>query len=190
MTNIPCVILAGGKSSRMGEDKSLLPFGQYPTLIQYQYKKLSKIFSDIYISSKTDKFDFEANIILDNNLNYSPMVALKSILDKFQGKVFIISVDTPLVDKSTIEELINKSNSYEITIAQDKEKTHNLCGVFDTIIINQIEQYLQQDIHKINYLIKNSNTQILDFDDSFQFSNLNTKKEYQKVCTYISRYNN
>ena len=50
--NIPCVILAGGKSSRMGEDKSLLPFPPYKTLTHYQYQRLNKIFKNVYISSK------------------------------------------------------------------------------------------------------------------------------------------
>jgi len=67
---IPCVILSGGKSSRMGEDKSLLPFSTSNTLIEYQYKRLKPYFKDIYISSKIDKFDFLQNkqsLILDEN---------------------------------------------------------------------------------------------------------------------------
>ncbi|MDP1784432.1 MAG: NTP transferase domain-containing protein, partial [Sulfuricurvum sp.] len=40
--DLPCILFAGGKSSRMGSDKSLLPFGGYPTLAQYQYERLSK----------------------------------------------------------------------------------------------------------------------------------------------------
>jgi len=42
--DIPCVILCGGKSSRMGEDKALLPFGEYSTLVQYQYERLQSVF--------------------------------------------------------------------------------------------------------------------------------------------------
>ena len=55
---ITCVILSGGKSSRMGEDKSLLPFSSSQTLIQYQYDRLKPYFKNIYISSKVDKFNF------------------------------------------------------------------------------------------------------------------------------------
>ena len=50
--DIPLIIFAGGKSSRMGEDKALLPFGGYPTLTQFQYIKLRKNFQNIYISAK------------------------------------------------------------------------------------------------------------------------------------------
>jgi len=70
---IPAVIFAGGKSSRMGKDKASLPFGSYDTLAEYQYQRLKKIFSDIYIGSKTDKFDFNAPLILDRYSVSSPM---------------------------------------------------------------------------------------------------------------------
>ena len=57
------VILAGGKSSRMKQDKALLPFGDTNSLAEFQYRRLSKIFSKVYISSKNNKFDFDVNII-------------------------------------------------------------------------------------------------------------------------------
>lgn len=43
LLDIPCVIFAGGKSSRMGEDKALLPFGNFKTLTQYQLTRLQKV---------------------------------------------------------------------------------------------------------------------------------------------------
>ena len=65
---IPCVILSGGKSSRMGEDKSLLPFGSSNSLIEYQYKRLKPYFKNLYISSKIDKFDIVSKV---GQANYS-----------------------------------------------------------------------------------------------------------------------
>jgi molybdopterin-guanine dinucleotide biosynthesis protein A len=179
--DFPCVILAGGKSSRMGEDKSLLPFGKYDSLIQYQYEKLSKIFNNVYISCKNNKFNFEANLILDENSISSPMIALEAILQKFNKKVFIISVDIPFVEENTIRTLVSKSNSYDITIAKDTNHSHNLCGVYDINTLISIDQCIQKEIHKINYLIKNSKSQEIIFDDNNQFLNINTKNDYQKA---------
>lgn len=186
MHNIPCVILAGGKSSRMGEDKSLLPFGTYPTLTQYQYEKLSKIFSEVYISTKEEKFSFidNSNIILDQNKSISsPMIALESIFEYLQTKeVFIVTVDVPLLFESTINELINKSNNYDITIAKDDERTHNLCGVFSKNILPLVRELIKKDIHKINYMIKQtSKHQIINFENKEQFLNINTQIEYGKA---------
>ncbi|WP_228135503.1 NTP transferase domain-containing protein [Halarcobacter anaerophilus] len=83
---IPCVILCGGKSSRMGEDKALLPFSNSDTLSQYQYEKYKPFFKKVYISSKTNKFDFDANLILDKSNIYSPIVALKSIFESLKDE--------------------------------------------------------------------------------------------------------
>ena len=128
LKNIPCVILSGGKSSRMGKDKSLLPFGGYSSMIEYQYNRLKPFFKDIYISSKTNKFNFDANIIYDDSDVYSPMIALKSILEYLteEQKVFIITVDTPMVSIEAIEHLIHNSKDYDATVAQSPTKTHNL----------------------------------------------------------------
>jgi molybdenum cofactor guanylyltransferase len=61
---ISCVILCGGKSSRMGEDKSLLPFSSSNSLTQYQYERLKPYFKNIYLSSKINKFDFADDNVL------------------------------------------------------------------------------------------------------------------------------
>jgi len=179
--DIPCVILAGGKSSRMGEDKSLLPFEKYNTLIEYQYSKLSQIFKDVYISSKTDKFNFNAELILDNSDIYSPMIALKTILEQFNNKVFIIGVDIPFVKEETIKTLIKKSDNYDITIASDSQYTHNLCGIYNCNLLLTIDDLINKNIHKINYLVKNHNSQIVKFDNSEEFLNLNTQQQYQEA---------
>ncbi|MDX9743323.1 MAG: molybdenum cofactor guanylyltransferase MobA [Arcobacteraceae bacterium] len=179
---IPCIILSGGKSSRMGEDKSLLSFGGFNTLIEYQHHKLSKIFSNVYISSKINKFDFFCNILYDTSEVYSPMVALQSILQSIEEeKVFIISVDTPLVEENTIYKLIKESSNqrFDVTICKDLEKTHNLIGVFHKNILKQIDTMLQENNHKINTLLTQKvQLQIIPFEKGTQFVNINTKEDY------------
>ena len=174
----------------MGEDKSFLPFGEFNSLIQFQHNKLSKIFSNVFISSKINKFDFKANLILDENSEVSsPMIALQSILNKFDDKVFIITVDTPLIKEETIKKIVKNSTEYEITIAQDSEKIHNLCGVFSKCLLNRIDRYINDDIHKINYLVKNSITQYISFNNVEQFININTANDYKEAQFYIRKTN-
>lgn len=172
----------------MGRDKALLPFKDSPTLTQYQYEKLTKIFNKVYISSKTNKFDFidDSSIIFDNHDVSSPMVALQSSLKKLQNHeyIFIITVDTPLIEKLTIQEIYKSRKSYEIVIAKTSEKVHNLCGVFDTKILNRVESYILDDNHKINHLIEYSNSFSCQFDHEKQFYNLNTPEEYQNSLIY------
>ena len=179
---ITCVILSGGKSSRMGEDKSLLPFSYSQTLIQYQYDRLKPYFKNIYISSKIDKFNFleKDSLILDKNKNiFSPILALDTIFEKFKNqKIFIITVDTPFVSIDSIDKLIKESRDYDICVAQT-EKTHNLCGVFSSNISSTIKTMIQNDIHKIGYLLNNNIHKILNFPNDGEFININNKYDYK-----------
>ncbi len=194
LSKIPCVILCGGRSSRMGEDKSLLPFSTSSSLTQYQYDKLKNNFKDIYLSSKVDKFDFSFNkdkyLILDKDEIFSPIVALQTILQTIQAeKIFVITVDTPLVSIDSIIELLNNSKDNDICVART-QRTHNLCGVFSTSLVKFIDKMLAEDIHKVNYLLKNNNTKYIDFPDDDEFINLNNKEEYQRALNIIRKANN
>ena len=167
----------------MGEDKSLLPFKEFDTLIEYQYSKLSKIFNTVLISSKNNKFNFDAKLLIDESQEiYSPMIALKSILSNInEGKVFITTVDVPFIEANTFKKLVQESEQYDITIACDDKNTHNLCGVFSSSLLPLIQNLLNDDIHKINTLITSSNNykEVL-FHNNEQFANINTKEEYNK----------
>jgi len=192
ITQVPCVILAGGKSSRMGKDKSLLPFGDFDTLIEFQYYKLSQIFSNVYISSKTNKFNFNANLILDKNQDTSsPMIALQSILNNIKfNKVCIITIDTPLIEIETIKTLIQQSEDYEITVAKDNLKIHNLCGVFNIGLLPIVDSYIKNNNHKINSLLEKTKSKIVYFNDDEQFININTAYDYRQAKLKISNTNN
>ncbi|MDY0052790.1 MAG: molybdenum cofactor guanylyltransferase MobA [Aliarcobacter sp.] len=198
MTNPPffeitCVILCGGKSSRMGEDKSLLPFASSKSLTQYQYDRLKPYFKNIYLSSKVNKFDFinDNEIIFDENKDiFSPILALDTIFKKLKSqKIFLITVDTPFVSIESISKLIEKSKDVEICVAKT-ERTHNLCGVFSSNISKTIKLMIESDIHKIGYLIKNNNTWIQEFLNNDEFININNKDDYTESLIYISKTNN
>ena len=190
---ISCVILCGGKSSRMGEDKSLLPFSTSNSLTEYQYKRLKPYFKNVYLSSKINKFDFVDNneLILDEDKNvFSPILGLNTIFNKLKNqKVFIITVDTPFVSIESINKLIEESKDVDICVAQT-ERIHNLCGIFSSDISLSIKNMIDNDIHKIGYLIKNNKSKIVEFQDNDEFININNKEDYEKSHLYISKYNN
>lgn len=189
LKELPLVILCGGKSSRMGEDKALLPFGSYSTLVQYQYERLKPYFKTVYLSSKINKFDFLSNddhIIYDEAETFSPMVALQTILKTIQSEmVFILTVDTPFVTIGSISKIYENINFNEITVA-NSERLHNLCGFYNKSVLCKIDECLSQDIHKIGYLLKISTTNSVDFFDENEFLNLNKKEDYQKALSIIS----
>jgi len=181
--DIPLVIFAGGKSSRMGKDKALLPFGGYPTLTQFQYTKLSKSFQNVYISAKTDKFDFECIVIEDTEKEYSPLIAIRSIFETLQAEeIFILSVDVPFVDIEVIEKILKRRDRMkEIVVAQSPSGTQPLCGCYKKSILPLVYEQLEKGNHKLLDLLGLANTQLVEFEDDEPFTNLNHPREYQKA---------
>ncbi|WP_304545952.1 molybdenum cofactor guanylyltransferase MobA [Sulfurimonas microaerophilic] len=190
MIQIPCIIFAGGKSSRMGEDKALLPFGSAATLTQYQYTRLLKIFQNVYISTKTkEKFEFDANFIEDQHQElFAPttgFISSFSILDS--DRFFAISVDTPFIDEIIIQTLFeHDQDTNDATIATLEGKMQPLCGIYHRSLLNAFKEMEQNNIHKLGYLLKNSNTQLVHFNDENKFLNLNNKEEYKKGLEIIN----
>ncbi len=183
MFDIPCIIFAGGKSSRMGEDKSLLPFGDFDTLTEYQYHKLKKSFKDVYISCKErEKFNFEASFIEDISTDniFAPTTGFVSIFEYFdEEKLFVISVDTPFVTNDVISTIINlDNNNQDATIAKTDFGLHPMCGIYHKSLKNKFTKMLQENNHKLGFLLKSSNTKYVYFDDDEAFKNLNYFHEY------------
>ena len=154
MLDIPCVIFAGGKSSRMGRDKSLLPFSSYKTLTEFQLNKLKQIFKTVYISCKNkNKFNFDANFIEDIKTDdiYAPTIGFISVFEHIkEDSFFAISVDTPFVDKKIILSLTQKDNNrFDATIATLNNKMQPMCGIYHRSLKNKFQQMLKNKNHKL-----------------------------------------
>lgn len=190
MLDIPCVIFAGGKSSRMGEDKALLSFGAFNTLTQFQLSQLSKIFKSVYISCKDkNKFDFNANFIEDIKTNsvFAPTAGFVAIFDALECESFFtISVDSPFITKEIIQTLVkNDSLGVDATIATLNGKAQPMCGIYHRSLKEKFKNMLENDNHKLGLLLKNSNTIFIDFKDEKAFLNLNHPSEYKEALTLI-----
>jgi molybdopterin-guanine dinucleotide biosynthesis protein A len=183
------VIFAGGKSSRMGEDKALLPFANYPTLTEFQQDKLSTLFDEVYISAKENKFDFDCRVIQDNYKENSPLVGLISIFESLKvEEVFILSVDAPFVDKGTIEKLLeHHENSFDAIVAQSPSGVQPLCGLYKRSILPLAYAQLEKENHRLGDLLRLAHTLFVAFDEDAPFTNLNRPEEYQQA---LKRFEN
>lgn len=188
---MPCVIFAGGKSSRMGEDKSLLPFGGFNTLTEFQLFRLHKIFKNVYISCKDkSKFNFQADFIEDIKTSsvYAPTAGFVAIFEHLRcDRFFALSVDTPFVDKNEIERLIKSDKSYnDATIAKTSSGIQPMCGIYHRSMDEKFNQMLKEENHKLGFLLKNSKTAFVDFEDEKPFLNLNHPHEYEEALSHLS----
>ena len=187
LNHYSAVIFAGGKSSRMGKDKSLLPFGSYPTLTQYQQERLKPWFQKVYISAKKNKFDFPCECIEDKQKESSPLVGLLSILESIEEEeVFVLSVDAPFVDQSVIEKILKSNDaSYDAVVAKSPSGTQPLCGIYKKSILPLIYRQLERNNHKIKSLLELANTHNVNFKDDLPFTNLNHPHEYEKALNSL-----
>lgn len=177
------VIFAGGKSSRMGKDKALLPFGKYSTLAEFQQVKLNTLFDKVYISAKENKFDFDCMVIEDNYTDNSPLVGLISVFETLGvEEVFILSVDAPFVNKETIQKLLSHNKStLDVIVAQSPSGVQPLCGFYKKSILPLAYAQLEKGNHRLGDLLRLANTLFVKFDEDDFFTNLNHPEEYQEA---------
>lgn len=190
LLDLPCVIFAGGKSSRMGEDKSLLSFDGFDTLSQFQLYKLSKIFKNVYISSKdSSKFNFNANFIEDTNKNiFAPSVAFLSIFLTLKCESFFaISVDTPFITKEIIHNLFKQDSikKADATIAKHTGGIEPLCGIYHSSLIEIFQAMIDTNEHRLNMMLSRQNINYVYFKDVKAFLNLNHPHEYQEALNLL-----
>ncbi len=134
MFDIPCVVFAGGKSSRMGEDKSLLPFGGFSTFEQFQYNRLCNLFTQVYVSTKSaEKFNFKVDEfhisnalinLLDNANKYSPEEPKIKVKTKNEGHFYVIEIS----DEGMGMETENKKKIFEKFFREETGNIHNVKG--------------------------------------------------------------
>ncbi len=189
MPEIQAVILAGGRSRRMGRDKALLPFGGYSTLAQYQYKRLREIFPKVSISTKIDKFPFHTPLILDQAEESSPMIALHSILKTIDTEaVFILGVDLPFVDKSIIHSLLQSfadNPEAEAVVPVTPAGTEPLCTVYTRRLLPRIEDSLNVGKHRLQSLFETGKILRVSFKETTPFTNLNRPEEYENAIRKV-----
>ena len=175
------VILAGGKSSRMQSDKALLPFGDCSSLAQFQHKRLSNIFSKVYISSKNNKFNFDVEVIEDRYEGSSPLVAIVSIFETLEeiDEIFLLSVDAPFVGKSVIDRLYMNNTSVDVVVAQSKSGLEPLCGIYHRSCLVEAKSALEKNRHRLQTLFEKLTVKRVKIEDESTFMNLNYPFEYE-----------
>ncbi|MEY3089979.1 MAG: hypothetical protein RL113_295 [Pseudomonadota bacterium] len=177
-------IFAGGKSSRMGKDKALLPFGGHTTLAAFQYTKLKRYFDAVYLSAKEDKFDFDAPTIADQYSTHSPLSGLITLFETLPDEeIFILSVDAPFVDQAVIEKILNhaKYTKGDAIIAQTPSGLQPLCGLYRRSILPLAKAQLEKDNHKMQDLLALAKSMVVLFEEESDFANLNHPQEYDEA---------
>ena len=198
--NILGIILAGGKSSRFGEDKSTTKLGN-KTLLDHTVSKIENEFTEILVISKNKELNFKNNKIhivedcIEGQLG--PLVgiltAMKWVRKNNKNYKWIASFpcDTPFFDIKFISELkikIKETSKKLIFLNSDK-KRHNIFGLWSVDLIETLEEDINNGFRKVKIWAdkigyENININTKEFD---MFLNINTKEDLKKAKENIDK---
>ena len=190
------IILAGGKSSRMGQEKGLVELGG-KRLIDIAIQNLSMVCDTILISSNGNSFnDAGLQVIKDVEPGIGPMGGLYSALLHSKTNLnLVLSVDLPFVNEGLLKHLIESSKGYQAAVPwSGQEHYEPLCACYDLSILPFMEAHIKMgnyklpDLFRLIKLIPLPIEPQLPFYHETLFMNINTKEDLiaaQKLINII-----
>lgn len=130
--NAAAIILSGGKSSRMGTNKALLPINEKPN-IERIADKFKILFDDIIlVTNDPEQYQFLGlKMTGDHYPGMGPLAGVHAGLEASDFEVnFIVACDMPFVSVELAEVLVNNSSHYDAVVPVINGKQHPLVSVF------------------------------------------------------------
>jgi molybdopterin-guanine dinucleotide biosynthesis protein A len=205
--DITGIILSGGKSTRMGENKSFLTFGT-ETVIEHIVNLMRSIFSEVVIITNEPEIYKFLNIKTYKDIfqNVGPIAGIHSgLVNSKTEKNFIISCDIPLMNADMIKSIIDQSSDSLVTAPKADGFIQQLCAVYNKSLIPTIEEIIQADTIdenrdsvqtkrkcKVHTLLDKidakiiENIEILDGYHENIFLNMNRPEDYAQIKSIIS----
>ncbi|WP_441697748.1 molybdenum cofactor guanylyltransferase MobA [Helicobacter pylori] len=195
INNIPCVLLAGGKSSRfitnnIQINKALVPFESYSSLLEYQYTRLLKLFKKVIISAKKS-YELNAPYLLERESDlFSPLFGIYNAFLTLQTPyIFFIPIDTPLVSFESIKALCGIKN-FSVVYAKSPTKEHYSISLWHQNTLNALSCALKTQNYRLSDLVKNTSSVAMHFNKEEEFLNLNTLKDYELAVQILKERTN
>ncbi len=194
MDGISGVILAGGRSSRMGQNKALLELGE-KTIIEGQILELSKEFAPlIVVSNQPELYSFlGARVIQDQYPGYGPLAGIHAGLQAAPGNgAFVIPCDMPFITAELGLELVSRLEGADGVVLSSCGKLEPLCAVYHKRCLPVIEEFLQAKHLKIIDFYPLVNIRVLPAEDlalsrsaAEQLFNINTPAELHEARSIL-----
>jgi molybdenum cofactor guanylyltransferase len=192
------IILSGGKSSRMGKNKALLPFND-KTNIERIRDELQSLFDDI--------------ILVTNDPESYEFLNLKSVSDEFPGKGplagihaglmasdyeenIVVACDMPFVSAELASTLVQNLKHYDAIIPVIGGKQHPLFAAYQKRIVPEIESCLKEDRLRVIHVLDKLNVRYLEENDLQVYSdgsleeiffNMNVPEEYEEAKQRVEK---
>jgi molybdopterin-guanine dinucleotide biosynthesis protein A len=187
------VVLCGGKSTRMGTSKALLPFGP-ETMLQRVVRLLGEVVSPIVAVAAVEQAlpDLPADVILtrDERDARGPLEGLRAGLKALPERVeaaYVTSCDVPLLVPAFVEQMLELARGYDIAVMEIDGFAHPLSAVYRRTTLRRIEGLLAEDRLRPAFLFDMVKTRRVSpsemtADPALRtLWNLNTREDYDRA---------
>jgi molybdenum cofactor guanylyltransferase len=181
------LILAGGYSRRMGQDKALLEFHGKPQL-EHAFDLIKKYCGQIFLSKRKDQKKYKHFDCIDDARefsNHGPLGGILSAIKKHpDANWLVMACDLPLITDETIQTLlIHREPQKQATafISTQDGKPEPLCAIWEGHAYKHILKLFHEGVHCPRKILTLSNTHLLKQTDPRWLDNINTPQEYEQI---------
>lgn len=185
------IVLAGGKSSRMGSDKSNMVLNG-KTFIEYSIEALKPLCEKVVISSNNNIYDYtECEVWHDELPDGSPMIGIYSCLKRSSNEYnIILSCDMPLINTLLLDYLVSNSKDCDITVPiHGNNLIEPLCGIYKKSCIDVLRGFIDKGNYRLNECIRSTSHRLVKVDQTTAFpetlfSNINTPDDFLNLLIF------
>ncbi len=189
--NINALILVGGKSTRMGVDKSNLTYFNKPQ-IDHVFDLLKELVpkENIYYSVRKNQTLENKLVITDEFPNLGPFGAIYSAFKYDNTKAWLVlAIDIPYISVKVLKYLFNNRNTNCIATTfqgKDKKYPEPLITIYETTLFPILKENLKNNTLSLINILKSNKVELIKIDDSI-IQNINYKEDYEKVRINLNK---
>ncbi|MEK7375992.1 MAG: molybdenum cofactor guanylyltransferase [Candidatus Margulisiibacteriota bacterium] len=183
------IILAGGHSSRFGENKAFIDINSR-FLIERIVDLLRQIFRKVYIvtNSPREYKYLGTETVVDIFRERGPLGGIHAgLLASDSCHNFIAACDMPFLDIGLIRDLADKIEDFDLVVPKFGERLQMLHAFYSKNCISIIEEQLMASNLKLRNLLPKVNSKIIEYQNFGQsFMNINTHADYEEAVSLVN----
>lgn len=175
------LVLAGGKSTRMGEDKSLIEYNGLPQQV-FMANELQSLTESTYISKRSQSSDpLNYPVIEDSFQGLGPFGAILSAFRADPNAAWlVVACDQPLLNTTHLSKLIEERDRSKIATCYYNPETdfpEPLITIWEPKAYPRLLEFLSLGYSCPRKVLINSDIKMIKVDDTTFMKNVNTPQE-------------
>lgn len=165
------IVLCGGRSSRMGQSKALLPFGP-EVMLQRVVRILGEAVRPIVVvaavGQELPQLPDEVLIARDEREALGPLGGLAVGLGALRSRVeaaYVTAVDAPLLRPEFVRQMIDLLGEFDLAIPRDGKFHHPLAAVYRTRLEDDVRALLEANRLRPFFLLERVRAREVDIDE-------------------------